>query len=123
MAEETNKESQAEKPAAKQEQQKPAQKPAIAFTKAAAAFAGNSMLRYPVTTEKAVGLIERQNKMLFVVDSRATKKGIKEEVEATFSVKVEKVNMMIPPDGRKKAFVKLAKGYSADDIAARLKIA
>lgn len=78
---------------------------------------------YPVTTEKAVGMIERENKMVFVVDNRADKKQVKEAVEKTYNVKVEKVNVMNSLDGRKKAFVKLAKGYTADDIAAKLKIA
>ncbi len=81
------------------------------------------VLQYPITTEKAVGLIERENKIAFVVDSRATKKQIKEEVEKTFNVKVDKINVMISFGGKKKAFVKLSKGYSADDIAAKLKIA
>ncbi len=81
------------------------------------------VLLYPVTTEKAVGMIERENKMVFVVDNRADKKQVKEAVEKTYNVKVEKVNVMNSLDGRKKAFVKLAKGYTADDIAAKLKIA
>ena len=81
------------------------------------------ILQYPITTEKAVGMIERENKIVFVVDTRADKKQIKEAVEKTYNVKVEKVNVMNGIDGRKKAFIKLAKGYSADDIAAKLKIA
>jgi ribosomal protein L23 len=84
---------------------------------------GTRVLQYPITTEKAVGMIERENKMLFVVDSRVNRKQVKEAVEKTYNVKVEKVNIMNAIDGRKKAFVKLAKGYSADDIAAKLKIA
>jgi ribosomal protein uL23 len=81
------------------------------------------VLQYPVTTEKAVGMIERENKIVFIVDTRADKKQIKEAVEKTYNVKVEKVNVLNAIDGRKKAFIKLAKGYSADDIAAKLKIA
>ncbi|MFH1285689.1 MAG: 50S ribosomal protein L23 [Candidatus Micrarchaeota archaeon] len=82
-----------------------------------------ALLLYPVTTEKAVGMIERENKMVFVVVKSSTKKQIKEEIEKRFNVKVESVNMMITPQGNKKAFVKLKKGFSADSIAAALKIA
>lgn len=81
------------------------------------------ILQYPLTTEKAVGMIERENKIVFVVDSRATKVQVKEAIEKTYNVKVEKVNVMNSLHGKKKAFIKLAKGYSADDIAAKLKIA
>jgi ribosomal protein uL23 len=81
------------------------------------------ILQYPLTTEKAVGMIERQNKMIFIVDTRANKKQVKEAVEKAFSVKVKSVNILITLDGRKKAFVQLAKGFSADEIAAKLKIA
>ena len=81
------------------------------------------ILQYPVTTEKAIGMIERENKIVFVVDTRANRKQVKEAIEKTYNVKVDYVNVMITIDGRKKAFIKLAKGYSADDIAAKLKIA
>lgn len=78
---------------------------------------------YPLTTEKAVGMIEKENKIIFMVEKAATKKEIKEAVEDMFGVKVESVNTLIMLDGKKKAFVKLKKGFSADDVAAKLKIA
>jgi len=78
---------------------------------------------YPLTTERAVAMIERDNKLIFLVERGATKAEIKKEVEEMFEVKVAAVNTLITLDGKKKAFVKLAKGYSADDVAAKLKIA
>ncbi|VVC72145.1 50S ribosomal protein L23 [uncultured archaeon] len=81
------------------------------------------VLLYPVTTEKAIGLIERENKVIFVVDSRSTRTSVKKEVEERFGVKVAKVNIMIALDGKKKAYVKLTKDFKADDVAARLKVA
>ncbi|MBM3229225.1 50S ribosomal protein L23 [Candidatus Parvarchaeota archaeon] len=78
---------------------------------------------YPVTTEKAISMIEIENKILFVVDKDSTKKGIRDEVEKTYGVKVEFVNTHITPGGQKRAYVKLKKGFKADDIAAKLKIA
>ncbi len=76
----------------------------------------------PVTTEKAISLIEKENKLVFIVDRRANKKQIKEAFEKAFNVKVEKVNTLITPEGEKKAYIKLAKEYSAIDIATRLGI-
>jgi len=78
------------------------------------------ILLYPHITEKSTGLIEKENKLVFIVDRRANKKQIREAVEKAFDVKVEKVNTMITMDGKKKAFVKLKPEYKAADIAVRL---
>jgi large subunit ribosomal protein L23 len=77
---------------------------------------------YPVTNEKAVGLIELQNTLTFVVEGKATKPEIKKDIEALFAVKVSSVNTLLSPSGKKRAYVKLAKGFKADDVAAKLKI-
>jgi len=74
----------------------------------------------PLVTEKAVSLIERENKLTFIVDRRATKADIKRAVEELFNVKVEKVNTLITMKGEKKAYVKLKPEYDASEIAARL---
>lgn len=81
----------------------------------------NNILLYPITTEKAIGMIELENKLLFVVDKRATKAQIKKEVERLFKVKVGSVNTKITPKGIKHAYIRLKEG-KADDIAAQLKI-
>jgi len=67
-------------------------------------------------------LIEEENKLVFYVDRRATKRDIKRAVEELFNVEVSKVNVLITPDGRKKAYVKLKEGYDAGEIAANLGI-
>ncbi len=74
----------------------------------------------PLVTEKAVSLIEKENKLTFIVDRRATKQDIKRAVEEMFNVKVEKVNTLITPRGEKKAYVKLKPEYNASEVAARL---
>ncbi|MEO2151253.1 MAG: 50S ribosomal protein L23 [Thermococcus sp.] len=74
----------------------------------------------PLVTEKAVSLIERENKLTFIVDRRATKADIKRAVEEMFNVKVEKVNTLITMKGEKKAYVKLKPEYDASEVAARL---
>ncbi|QLJ52993.1 MAG: LSU ribosomal protein L23 [Candidatus Fermentimicrarchaeum limneticum] len=80
------------------------------------------VLIHPIATEKAIALIEKENKMVFIVEKNSTKKEIADEVEKSYGVKVEKVNVLVTADGRKKAYVKLQKGFSADELAAKLKI-
>lgn len=77
---------------------------------------------YPITNEKAIGLIEFQNTITFAVETKAAKPQIKKDVEELFGVKVASVNTLITPGGIKRAYVKLAAGYKADDVAAKLKI-
>jgi large subunit ribosomal protein L23 len=77
---------------------------------------------YPVMTEDAVGLIETENKLTFVVNIRASKSDIKRAVETLYEVEVEKVNALITPKGSKKAYVKLRPGHKASDVAIRLGI-
>ena len=74
----------------------------------------------PLVTEKAVSLVEKENKLTFIVDRRATKQDIKRAVEEMFNVKVEKVNILITMKGEKKAYVKLKPEYNASEVAARL---
>lgn len=78
------------------------------------------ILKYPHLTEKSISLVEKENKIVFIVDRKATKKQIKEAFEKLFEVKVEKVNTLITPKGEKKAIIKLKPEYKAADIAARL---
>ncbi len=77
---------------------------------------------YPVMTEDAVNLIERENKLTFIVDLKSTKHDVKRDIEKMYEVKVKKVNTLITMDGRKKAFVKLQSEYNASDLAVRLGI-
>ena len=78
------------------------------------------VLLYPLTTEKAVKLLETENKLTFIVDLKASKKEIKDEIEKTFNVKVLKINTLITPKGKKKAYIKLAKDTPAMDVMTKL---
>jgi large subunit ribosomal protein L23 len=80
------------------------------------------VLLHPLVTEKTVGMIEKENKLVFIVDRKANKRQIKEAFEKLFGVKVEKVNTLISRDGRKKAFIKLKKEFKASDVAVKLGI-
>ena len=77
---------------------------------------------YPVMTEDAVNLIEKENKLTFIVNLHSTKHDVKRDIEKIYEVKVQKVNTLITMDGRKKAFVKLQPEYSASDLAVKLGI-
>ena len=79
-----------------------------------------SILRYPHLTEKSMKSVEIDNKLVFIVDRRATKDLIALAVEKEFNVTVVNVNTEITTKGLKKAYVKLSGQYSASDIATRL---
>ncbi len=80
------------------------------------------ILRYPLSTEKTINQIGRNNIIAYIVDYRATKPQIKKEFEATFSVKVDSIRTATTASNRKKVFIKLSKGFKAEDIAKRLKL-
>jgi large subunit ribosomal protein L23 len=75
-----------------------------------------------VRTQKAVSLIEKENKLTFIVRLEATKEDVKRAVEKLYGVKVEKVNTLITPRGEKKAYVKLKPEYKASELAVKLGI-
>ena len=80
------------------------------------------IIKKPLITEKTFDLIEKENKLVFIVNKRANKSQIKRAIEKLHNVKVIKVNTLITTKGEKKAFVKLHPEYSAQDIAIDLGI-
>ncbi|MFW9818811.1 MAG: 50S ribosomal protein L23 [Candidatus Thorarchaeota archaeon] len=80
------------------------------------------IIKKPLVTEKTFDLIEKENKLVFIVDRKANKNQIRKAIEKIHNVKVIKVNTMITPKGDKKAFIKLHPEYSAQDIAIDLGI-
>jgi len=77
---------------------------------------------YPLMTESASLMVERDNKLMFIVNLKAGKSDVKTAVEQLYEVKVDKVNVLITPQGEKKAFVKLKPEYRASDVAIKLGI-
>ena len=63
------------------------------------------VVMYPLMTEVASRILEAENKLVFVVNIKASKYDIKQAVEELYEVSVEKVNVSITPKGLKKAFV------------------
>lgn len=90
-------------------------------------MAKKDILLHPYVTEKTMNLLTGSptqdfkdgNKLEFIVLRSATKHQIKEAFEKRFEVKVDKVWTKIDKDG-KHAIVKLAEGYSAEDIGMRI---
>ncbi|MCL4381392.1 50S ribosomal protein L23 [Candidatus Marsarchaeota archaeon] len=81
-------------------------------------------LKYPLATEKSSGIIaiEKNNRLAYIVDSRATKTDIKKEFEETFKVKVKKINVINTPINQRKAYITLTSQYKASEIAMKLKL-
>ncbi|MDF1538522.1 MAG: 50S ribosomal protein L23 [Candidatus Thorarchaeota archaeon] len=82
----------------------------------------NEVIIRPVVTEASLEGVDTQNKLAFYVLRTANKNTIKWAVESLYDVVVENVNTLIMPDGKKKAFVRLAPEYSAADVATNLGI-
>jgi large subunit ribosomal protein L23 len=80
------------------------------------------VILYPLMTESASLMVEKENKLVFIVDLKAGKTEVRRAVEQLYEVKVEDVNIQITPNGEKKAFVKLHPDYKAADIAIKLGI-
>ncbi len=80
------------------------------------------VILYPLMTESASLMVEKDNKLIFVVNLKAGKSDVKKAVEELYEVEVEKVNLLITPQGEKKAFVKLTPEFRASDVAIKLGI-
>jgi len=82
----------------------------------------SEVILYPLMTEAASLMVEKENKLVFVVNLNAGKADVKRAVEELYEVKVEKINLLITPQGAKKAFVKLHPDFKAADVAIKLGI-
>lgn len=80
------------------------------------------VVMYPLMTEVASRILEAENKLVFVVNIKASKDDIRRAIEELYEVRVEKVNVAITPKGLKKAFVKLHPDDKAVDVAIKLGI-
>jgi large subunit ribosomal protein L23 len=80
------------------------------------------VIHYPLMTESASLMVEKENKLVFIVNLKASKSDVKKAVEELYEVEVERVNILVTPQGEKKAFVKLHPNYKAIDVAIKLGI-
>jgi len=80
------------------------------------------ILKYVLMTEKSIRMIEADNKMIFVVDRKSSKKDVKAAFEKAFNSPVAMVRIHNDQKGRKRAFIKLKTAGAAGEIAIRLGI-
>lgn len=82
----------------------------------------HEVISYPLMTESASLMVEKDNKLIFIVSLKAGKADVKKAVEELYEVKVARITMLITPQGTKKAFVKLTPEFKASDVAIKLGI-
>ena len=80
----------------------------------------HNIIKYPLSTEKSLRIMESENKLIFVVDRKATAKEIKHAVEDLFKGKVVAVTTLVNTAGKKQAYVKFDQDTPAIDIATQL---
>ncbi|KAI1154703.1 60S ribosomal protein L25-like protein [Nemania diffusa] len=68
--------------------------------------------------ESAMKKLEEHNTLVFIVDVKANKAQIKQALKKLYEIDVVKINTLIRPDGKKKAYCKLTPDVDALDIAA-----
>jgi large subunit ribosomal protein L23 len=80
------------------------------------------ILKYPLVTEKAMMMADRENTLQFIVDIKATKEQIQAELEKTYEQEIRSVRTMMTPKGTKKAIVRFVTEKAAEEILSRLGI-
>lgn len=64
--------------------------------------------------------IEEVNTLVFIVDRKSNKRQIKQALKQIYDVQAAKVNTLIRPDGKKKAFIRLTPDQDALDVSNRI---
>ncbi len=77
------------------------------------------MILKPITTEKAVKMIDVDNTLAFETGRQERREDIKNEIEKMFKVKVKRVRVLIRQN-KKIAYVRLDKQNPAIDVATKL---
>jgi len=81
-----------------------------------------NVIKRPLSTEKCINIMEKENKLVFIVERKARKQDIAKAFEEMFKIKPVKINTLISSKGKgkKKAYIKLPKNKPALDIATQL---
>ena len=78
------------------------------------------ILLQPISSDKNVAKLEKQNTLTFQVNENASKGQIKNAVSKLFKVKVRKVNTLRTSDNKKKAFIRFHGDKDALNIASNI---
>eukprot|EP00178_Gracilaria_changii_P009351 TRINITY_DN27382_c0_g1_i1.p1 TRINITY_DN27382_c0_g1~~TRINITY_DN27382_c0_g1_i1.p1 ORF type:complete len:151 (+),score=26.33 TRINITY_DN27382_c0_g1_i1:17-469(+) len=81
-----------------------------------------AIIKHPWTTESAMNKVEENNTLTFITDPRSNKRQIRAAVESLYNIKVAKVNTLIRPDGKKKAYIRLDRAHKAIEVANKIGI-
>ena len=73
---------------------------------------------HPLNTESAMKKIEENNTLVFIVHPKSNKAQIKIALKKLYDIDTVKINTLIRPDGKKKAYARLTPDVDALDIAA-----
>jgi large subunit ribosomal protein L23 len=79
----------------------------------------NSVILRPYITEKTFNLIEKENKLTFIVSDDASKKDVNEAKRTMYEGNVKEINIFRTIQG-KKAIVKFTKNDEARELATKL---
>ncbi len=77
------------------------------------------MILKPISTEKAVMMIERDNLLTFSTELTKNKEEIKKEIEELFEIKVDSIRTL-RKNNKKYVYAKLNKKFPAIDVASKL---
>lgn len=80
------------------------------------------ILIQPLSSDKNMAKMERENTITFLVNSFANKVQIKHAFAKLYEAKVRSVTTLIRPDGQKKAYIRLAPGADALKVASKIGI-
>ena len=81
-----------------------------------------AVIQYPLVGESASKLMEDQNTLVFIVNFKSTKRDIKRTFKERFDAEIRKVNTLIRPDGKKKAFITLKGDQAAVELGSKIGI-
>lgn len=80
-----------------------------------------SLVKSPYVTEKTFNLIEKENKLIFIVDEHLNKTLIKKQIKELYDSDVDEVNTVRTING-KKAIIKFKEREGARQLATKLGI-
>ncbi|EJW04044.1 hypothetical protein EDEG_01678 [Edhazardia aedis USNM 41457] len=80
------------------------------------------IIKYGLNNENVARQIEENNTLVFICDLKANKPSIRKAFEKLYGSKVLKVNTLITPKGKKKAYIRMKKAGEAANVANKIGI-
>jgi len=79
-----------------------------------------AVIKYPLSTEKSIKLVDSENTVVFVVDNRSKKEDIRKAISEIYKLDALSIRTMVDFKGRKKAYVRFKQDSAALDLATEL---